>query len=281
MALTSWLLGIILGIVQGVSEWLPVSSKTQIIITSTYLFHLTFDEAYAFGLFLEVGTFFAALIYFRREVWSVLKALIGRGGEEGRMLLKYLVVVTLITAVLGVAIYKTVSDTVSGPVLGLPMIALGCILVGDAFLIRLARGRFVPKKGLRELSFRDLVIVGLAQGLAALPGVSRSGATVSAMLLLGIKPEESFRLSFLALIPASVGATAVTVLLSGTQINSVVSTVTLPVVLVAILITVLIGVVFIRELLKAAGSNKIALLTFALGVLAILSGISSLLSGAG
>jgi undecaprenyl-diphosphatase len=284
--LTNWLFGIVLGIVQGVSEWLPISSKTQIIIASSFLYPaLPLGQAYAFGLFLEAGTFVAAFYYFRKEVWIVLKAVIGRGGETGRQLLKYLVVVTAITAVLGVAIYKTVlaavSETAPGSVFGFPMIILGCVLIGDSILIRLAKGRFVPTKGIADLRMKDLVIIGIAQGIAAFPGVSRSGATVSAMLLLGIKPEESFRLSFLALIPASIGATAVTILFSDVQINSVVSTVTAPVIAVAILLSILIGVVFIRILLRVAGSSRIALLTFALGLLAIFSGVSTLLSGAG
>jgi undecaprenyl-diphosphatase len=280
--LVNWLLGIILGVVQGVSEWLPVSSKTQIIIASNFLLHgLTFSEAYAFGLFLEFGTFFAALAYFRREVWRVLKALVGRGDEEGRLLLKYLAVVTLITAVLGVVIYKTVSDTVAGPVLGIPMIALGAVLIADGALIRYARGRFVPRKSLKDLTMRDLVIVGFAQGLAAFPGVSRSGATVSAMLLLGIRAEESFRLSFIALIPASIGATAVTILFSSDQLGSVATAATVPVIITAIVVTIAIGLVFIRVLLRAAGSSKIALLTFSLGLLAMASGVASILTGAG
>jgi undecaprenyl-diphosphatase len=279
--LVNWLLGIILGLVQGVSEWLPISSKTQIIFASTYLFGLNFTEAYAFGLFLEAGTFFAALLYFRHEVWDVLRSLVGKGDVEGRLLLRYLVVVTAITAVLGVVIYKSVSETITGPVLGIPMIALGCVLIGDGLLIRFARGRFTPTKGLADLTMLDLVIIGVAQGIAAFPGVSRSGATVSAMLLLGLKPEESFRLSFLALIPASVGAAGVTVVFTDTQIGTVLSIVTLPVVLLAIAVTVVVGVFLIRVLLKAAGSNKIALLTFSLGVLAIFSGIVSILTGAG
>jgi undecaprenyl-diphosphatase len=279
-------LGIILGVVQGVSEWLPISSKTQIIIASSYLYpSLPLAQAYAFGLFLEVGTFFAALFYFRKEVWLVLKAIVGKGGEEGRLLLKYLLVVTAITALLGVVIFKTVLEVVSevspGSAFGLPMTVLGCILIGDAVLIRLAKGRYTPRKGIGELSLRDLVIIGLAQGISALPGVSRSGATVSAMLLLGVKPEESFRLSFLALIPASVGATAVTVLLSKGDISSVLSTVTPPVILVAILVTIVVGVLFIRILLRVASSSRIALLTAVLGILAILSGVASILTGAG
>ena len=284
--MTNWLFGVILGVVQGISEWLPISSKTQIIIVSSYLYpSLPLSQAYALGLFLEAGTFFAALFYFRREVWMVLKALVGRGGEEGKLLLKYLVVVTAITAVIGVAIYRTVltavSETSPGSVFGYPMIALGCILIGDATLIALSRGRYSPTKGLKDLRLRDFVIIGIAQGIAALPGVSRSGATVSVMLLLGIRPGESFRLSFLSLIPASIGATGVTVLLSRSDISAAVGTVTVPLIALAILITIFIGVVFIRVLLRAAASNKIALLTLSLGLLAVFSGVTTLLSGAG
>jgi undecaprenyl-diphosphatase len=279
--LSNWLLGVILGVVQGVSEWLPVSSKTQVIIASNLLYGLSFTQGYALGLFLEAGTFFAALYYFRREVWQVLRALVGRGDDEGRILLKFLVVVTIFTAAVGVAIYKTVSETVSGPVLGVPMIALGCVLIGDAVLITLAKGKFVPTKGLKDLSLRELVAIGIVQGIAAFPGVSRSGATVSSMLLLGINPKDSFKLSFLALIPASVGAAGVTVLLSPDQLSTGIDAIGLPAILIAILVTVVIGIAFIRLLLRFAGSQKIALLTASLGLLAIFSGVASILIGAG
>ena len=279
--MSNWLLGIILGLVQGISEWLPISSKTQVIIASNFLFGLTFSEAYALGLFLEAGTFVAALYFFRREVWRVILALFGRGDREGRLMLKFLVVVTIFTAIVGVVIYASVSESLTGAVLGVPMIALGCVLFGDGVLITIARGRFVPTKGIGDLSMVDLVIIGVVQGVAAFPGVSRSGATVSAMLLLGINPRDSFRLSFLALIPASIGAAGVTVLLSPDQLSLATAAAGLPVILVAILVASVIGVAFIGALLKAAGSRKIALLAASLGVLAIFSGVASILVGAG
>jgi undecaprenyl-diphosphatase len=279
--LSNWLLGIVLGIIQGVSEWLPVSSKTQVIISSTYLFGLGIKDAYALGLFLEAGTFIAATYYFRREVWGVLKALVGRGDPESWLLLKFLVVVTALTAVVGVAIYVTALSTISGPVVGVPMIILGCILLGDGVVIALARGRANPSKGLKDLSMRDLVIIGVVQGISALPGVSRSGVTVSAMLLLGINPKDSFRLSFLALIPASVGAAGVTVVFSSIDVGGAISAIGSEVILLAILVSVVIGLIFIRILLRAAGSRRIVMLTVALGVLAIGSGIVSLVTGVG
>ena len=276
--MSSWLLGIVLGIVQGVSEWLPVSSKTQVIIASTYLFGLTFNEAYALGLFLEAGTFIAASYYFRHEVWKVLLALVGKGDEEGRLLLKFLLVVTVFTGIVGVALYATV-QSVSGPALGLPMIVLGCILIGDGLLITFARGRYVPTKGLRDLSMKELVLLGVIQGISALPGVSRSGVTVSAMLLLGVNPRDAFRLSFLALIPASIGAAGVTVLFSDVSVTGAIASVTPQVIVLAVIVSVVIGVAFIGLLLRVAGSRRIALLTFALGVLALASGVVSIATG--
>jgi undecaprenyl-diphosphatase len=279
--MSNWLLGVVLGIVQGVSEWLPISSKTQVIIASNFLFGLSFSQGYALGLFLEAGTFIAALYYFRREVWMVLKALVGRGTDEGRLMLKFLIVVTVFTAVVGVAIYRTVSESYSGPVLGIPMIILGCALIGDGVLITLARSRYAPTKGLKDLSLREIVAIGIVQGVSAFPGVSRSGATVSALLFFGINPKDSFRLSFLALLPASIGAAGVTLIFSPGQVSTAASSAGLPVILVAIGVAVLIGVTLIRLLLRVAASNRIALLTFSLGVLAIFSGVASILVGAG
>ena len=279
--MTNWLLGIVLGVVQGVSEWLPVSSKTQVIIASTFLFGLGIKDAYALGLFLEAGTFVAAVYYFRKEVWGVLKALVGRGDDESRLLLKFLVVVTILTAIVGVAIYVTALSAISGPVVGIPMILLGCILIGDGVVIVLARGRSNPTKRLGDLSTRDFIIIGIVQGISALPGVSRSGITVSAMLLLGINPRDSFKLSFLALIPASVGAAGTSILFSGVDLGSALSTIGTSVILLAILVSIVIGIVFIRLLLRVAGSQRIALLAFALGILAVSSGIASFVVGQG
>ena len=279
--MANWFLGIVLGVVQGVSEWLPVSSKTQVIIASSYLFGLSFTQGYALGLFLEAGTFVAAVVYFRKEVYQILKALVGRGTSDGKMMLKYLVVVTAVTAVLGVAIYQVVSEAVVGTVLGVPMIALGLVLIVDGIIITYSKGRYSPTKGLADLKLRDMVLIGLAQGISAFPGVSRSGATVSAMLLLGIRPSESFRLSFIALIPASVGAAGVTILFSKAALGATLSQVGTSIIVVAILVTMLVGLLSIRVLLRFAGSKRITLLVFTLGLLAIFSGVSSIVSGSG
>ncbi|TRM81234.1 undecaprenyl-diphosphatase, partial [Sulfolobus sp. D5] len=173
------LIGIILGIVQGISEWIPISSKTQILLVSTLILGLSFSQGYAFGLFMEIGTIFAAIIYFRREVYNVILAIVklGKGGDL--KLLVYLIVVTIITGIVGVPIYLFIVNLITGPVVGIPMSILGLVLIIDGLVIYLSRKKFVPNRSLKDMRLKDFIIIGIAQGLAALPGVSRSGMTTS------------------------------------------------------------------------------------------------------
>ncbi len=271
--------GGILGVVQGVSEWLPVSSKTQVIIVSTLLFGLTFSQGYTLGLFLEFGTFFAAVVYFWKELLLVFKAIVGKGGPGGRLLLKYLLIVTVITGIMGIAIYKAVESVNPGSAVGVPMIILGVVLIADGLFIRYSRSHITPHKSLQDMKLKELLFIGFAQGLSAFPGVSRSGTTVSAMLVLGTDTKEAFRLSFLALIPASIGATLVTLLFSKSSIATGTGVLSLPVIAVALVVTFVVGSLMIRWLLRVAAHEKITTLVFILGILAILSGILGIVFG--
>jgi undecaprenyl-diphosphatase len=273
------LAGVLLGVVQGVSEWLPISSKTQIILVSTLLLGLTFTQGYTLGLFLEFGTFFAAVVYFRKEIVLVLKAIAGKGGPGGRLMLKYLIVVTAITGVMGVIIYKAVENLNIGSAIGGPMLLLGTVLILDGLFIRYSRKRTLPLKFLKDMSLKELIVIGFAQGLSAFPGVSRSGVTVSTMLVLGTDPEESFRLSFLALIPASLGATLVTVLFSKTSLSASLGGISTGEIVVALIVTFVVGSGMIRWLLRVAGHERITTLVFALGILAIVGGLLGIIFG--
>jgi len=279
--LTDIINGLALGIVQGISEWLPISSKTQIMITSIYILHLTFNQAYALGLFLEIGTVLAAIVYFRREVFGILKALVLRGSAYDYMMLKYVVIITVLTGLVGVPLYLTVADSIKGVGIGLPMIVLGLILIGDAVLIHISRLRYAPRKKLSELRTWELVLIGVVQGIAVLPGISRSGVTVSAMLLLGLNPEDSFRLSFISLIPAAIGASIVPVLFTKHLFHSLVTNVSAGTMFTSVVVAMLISLVLIDVLLRFARSKHIALLTTTLGILAVVSGILSLITGFG
>ena len=257
----------LIGMVQGISEWLPISSKTQVLFVSTALLGFPLAVAYAFGLFMEIGSTGSALNYFRRDVISVFR---------DWQLFRFLLVVTIITAIIAVPLYvlaDKVLATSPYPV-GIPMLVLGAALIADSLLIW--RSRLITAfkvNQVNDLKIRDILIIGLAQGLAALPGVSRSGMTVSAMLVLGVKPETAFRLSYLAYIPASLGAFAVSLLFTKEQVGIATAQLDMVGLAIAIVVAFVTGLIIIGLLLKFAKKNSIYIVTLTFGILAIIFGI--------
>jgi undecaprenyl-diphosphatase len=153
------------------------------------------------------------------------------------------------------------------------MILLGLVLIGTGLYIRYSRTKPKLVVGLEEMKLKNYIIVGIAQGIAALPGVSRSGMTVSTMLLMGVKPEQAFRLSYLAYIPASLGAFFVTLILSRSQVDTAIQVVEPTGVLIAIVTAAIVGVFVISYLLKFAKTSRIYVIDFALGSVALIVGV--------
>jgi undecaprenyl-diphosphatase len=257
---------IILGLVQGISEWLPISSKTQVLFASTLLFSLPLAAAYAFGLFMEIGSVGSALVYFRRDIRSLFK---------DRRLVVYLLVVTVFTGLVGAPLYYLTDKVLStSPYnIGIPMVLLGLVLIGIGFYIRYSRTKPRMVDGLQEMKLKNYVVIGIAQGIAALPGVSRSGITVSTMLLMGVKPDQAFRLSYLAYIPASLGGFFVTLILSRSQVDTAIQVVEPTGILIAIATAAAVGIVVISYLLKFAKTSRIYMIDFVLGAIALVVGI--------
>ncbi len=156
------------------------------------------------------------------------------------------------------------------------MVLLGLVLIGIGFHIRYSRTKPRLIVGLEEMKLKNYVMIGIAQGIAALPGLSRSGMTVSTMLLMGVKPEQAFRLSCLAYIPASLGAFFVTLLLSRSQVDTAhtaIQVVEPTGILTAIAIAAVVGIVVISYLLKFAKTSRIYMIDFVLGAIALVVGI--------
>lgn len=266
---------ILLGIVQGVSEWLPISSKTQVLTFSNYVLHLTYQQAYSFGLFMEIGTILAAVIYFRKEIRILLNTLMGRGDAMDKKLFKFVVISTFFTGIVAVPLYLF-ADSLSQAYIGLPMIILGLILFMDAILIKYARSKYATdakRRDLSQMKLKDYVLVGIAQGIAALPGVSRSGITTSTMLLLNVEANEAFRLSFLDMIFATTAAVFVTLIFSKTNISAAVATITIPGLIISIIVSTIISLFLIDFLLKMAKKSSIVYFIVALGIIALCGGI--------
>ena len=271
----------IIGIIQGISEWLPISSKTQIIVSSTFLLKLSFKQAYTFGLFMEIGTLTAAMIYFRKDLAGLIGVILGSKDKRQRKLLTYLVAVTVITGVIGAPLYL-VADSITGIAVGIPMLIIGFILLADAALIRYSQKR--QQKGvilrkLENLTVIDCVLIGVTQGISALPGVSRSGITTSTMLLLNVEPDEAFRLSFIAGIFAAIAAFGLTITATESNVAASIAGIGLEGLAIAIITSTIISLVLIDFLIKVAGKQKMTYLTAALGTIAIASGLLYLALG--
>ncbi len=280
VSLYQLIVGAIIGIVQGVSEWLPISSKTQVLIASNYVLGLNYQQAYTFGLFMEVGTVIAAIIYFRRELVAVARVFLGSHDVLARRLLVFLVVSIVMTGIVGAPLYL-IADSLTGFSIGIPMLVIGVVLIGDALLIKYSRKQAVRanKKQLSDLRIRDYALIGIVQGIAALPGVSRSGITTSTMLLMDVEADEAFRLSFLTGIFASIAAFGLTLVATGVNVSASMASIGVAGLAVAIVVSIIVSLFLIDFLIKVAGKSKIVYLTAALGIIAILSGAITLITG--
>jgi undecaprenyl-diphosphatase len=195
---------IVLGIVQGLTEFLPISSSAHQRIVPALLGWE--DPGAAFTAVTQLGTEAAVLIYFRRDLWRIatkwLRALRDPGlrGDPDVRMGWFIIVATLPIGVLGF-IFRDQIETGARD-----LVLIGSVLIIFALILGYADRVGRRDRELAQLSVRDGILIGLAQSLALVPGVSRSGATMSAGLLLGLKREAAARFSFLLAIPAVVAS---------------------------------------------------------------------------
>ncbi|MFG2599064.1 undecaprenyl-diphosphate phosphatase [Streptomyces sp. NPDC048462] len=208
----SWFESFVLGLVQGLTEFLPISSSAHLRLTAAFAgWH---DPGAAFTAITQIGTEAAVLIYFRKDIVRIVGAWFKsltdrsmRSDHDAQM--GWLVIVGSIPiGVLGV----TFKDQIEGPFRDLRLIATTLIVMGivlgvaDRLAARDETGgkhrAIKERKSLKELGIKDGLIFGFCQAMALIPGVSRSGATISGGLLMGYTREAAARYSFLLAVPA-------------------------------------------------------------------------------
>ncbi len=206
------------GLIQGIVEWLPVSSKTMLTIYFAIL-GIKVQNAYNLGLIANFGSFFAALYYFRREAWSTLKALAHPfAGDPYSRLLRFLVLGTLATGVVGIPLYLTIRHTFTLVGGSVAMVLIGLLLLVTGFIARKKERLMEANANAgqdKPADWRAALLVGGMQGLAALPGISRSGMTITPLLWMGFEAEQAIRLSFMLDVLALVGAGVVPLVIGG------------------------------------------------------------------
>ncbi|HMQ01904.1 MAG TPA: undecaprenyl-diphosphatase UppP [Candidatus Doudnabacteria bacterium] len=197
---------IILGLVQGLGEFLPISSSAHLIITSWILSWE--DQGLAYDVALHWGTLFAVVIYFRKELINIAKGFIFSLLPTKRNLitdfnqrLAWLIIVATLPAMIAGKLFEVqVATILRSPITVIVTLTLGALII-------FAVERWGSKlKQLTELTWKNALVIGLAQAISIIPGVSRSGSTIMAALGIGLTRDQAARFSFLLSAPIILGA---------------------------------------------------------------------------
>jgi undecaprenyl-diphosphatase len=259
---------VVVGVLQGIFEWLPISSEGNVAIVLTALGSSP-AVAVSYALFLHLGTAVSATVYYREDVRSALSELAAwRQGPFAptTRLVSFVGVATAAASAVGLVALLGLGALVSEVTGGGFVAVVGGLLIVTGLVQRFATDRTLGAR--RSPDLRDAILVGAVQGLAILPGVSRSGVTTSALLFRGHDGPTAFRLSFLLSVPASLIGGAVGVVdhggLPGVAPASAV---------VALGTAALVGYASIDLLMRVVRRVPFWLVCVGLGSLAVLGGI--------
>lgn len=201
-----WFEALVLGIIQGLTEYLPVSSSGHLAIGS-YLFHIEGEENLAFTVAVHVATVLSTLVILWKEIGWIFRGLFKfEMNEETRYVLN--IIVSMIPIGIVGVFFKDKVEAVFGS----GLLIVGCMLLLTSVLLAFS---YYAKPRLKEkISLRDAFIIGLAQACAVMPGLSRSGSTIATGLLLGNNKEKLAQFSFLMVIPPILGEALLDILKS-------------------------------------------------------------------
>jgi undecaprenyl-diphosphatase len=186
--------GIVLGILQGILEWIPISSEGQSMLAMIYWLGISPSDALSYSIFLHLGTMSAVLIRFRHEFLKMLT-------EINSKLTRIVIVSTFCTGITGIPLYLLFRESFTGG--REATLLIGALLIATGLLLRFKGS---GSREAEDMSLADMIILGLAQGFSILPGVSRSGTTLTVLLMKGFKQDEALAVSFIISVPAVLGA---------------------------------------------------------------------------
>jgi undecaprenyl-diphosphatase len=243
---------LVLAVIQGITEWLPVSSTGHLNIARNCMGLSTTEPSYIFFDFmLHIGTLCVVLAAFRNDIASILKAVIRQDfqTEEGKMAL-FIIAGSIPTAIIGFILNFLFHKEFES--LYLNLLTVGTALLINGFILYVSQLR----RNNEKLSYTDSLLVGIAQGTAIIPGISRSGVTITTGLLRKVKKETAFKYSFLLSIPAVIGATI------AESRNLVISNVDMSTMFFGAITSMIVGYIFLKLLQKIVMKEKFHLFAY-------------------
>ncbi len=262
---------IILGVIQGIFEWLPISSQGIAVVVLTNTFKVSAQTAIDMSIFLHLGTAIAAIIYFWQDIKEllvktkysdVLKFNKNRKFDYSTNISRFIFVSLFFTLLIGVPVYFLVRHSVTAYKINALTIAIGALLIVTGLLqIKINKAKEI----MPEFKRNDAFIAGVAQGFSVIPGISRSGITTSVLLFQGHNPQNALKYSFLISIPAILIAAIGLIILNGFTFN--------PLILVSVAFAFAFGYLTIDILMKIAKKLDFSYFCFILGIAYILIGL--------
>lgn len=270
------LYSIFLGLVQGVAEFLPISSSGHLSLLQNFLgLRSAEDTSLLFDVLLHLGTLISIFIYYWRDIVDMVRefflgcrALVRPDPEEKTVPAARRMVLCVIVGTLPLFVILPIKDFVDGLYGNTWFIAVALLVTGTLLFVsdRLAKG----KKTVKSVPMLDIVIIGFAQALATIPGLSRSGTTISVAMMRGCKRDFAVRFSFLLSIPAVIGANILTL---KDAIEAGIDWSMMPVYLVGVVVAAVSGYFAIRlvNLLSNKGKfGNFAYYCWGVGILALI-----------
>ena len=233
---------IFLSVIQGISEFLPISSSAHLLV-APWLLHLT-DPGLGFDAAIHVGTAIALLAYFYKDFWKLWR--------DRNPLLWYIAAATVPAAILGFLGDKWIEAQLHGSSFAPLIVGIG--MIAFSFLLLYVDSTAKLERDSSKIGLKDTLVIGFAQALALIPGTSRSGITMTAGLWRGLKREDAARFSFLLAAPISLGAGLYKAydLVKHPEPNLSVFSLVL-----GIIVSGLVGIVVIKWLLKYVSSHNL------------------------
>ena len=274
----SYFEAVILGLVQGLAEFLPISSSGHLALLQQ-AFGVSEDKVLLFAVLLHVGTLISVFIVYWKDIWALIVELCltikdlctGKGlrlaERPVRKLGVMIIVATIPTAVIGL-VFSDFFDSLYTSVIP---IGVGLIITG--FLLVLAEKMGEGNRGIQQMNFRNAIFIGLVQGVAICPGISRSGSTLFGSLICNLDRKFAVKFVFLISIPSILGSA---VLETPAAIEAGVTAAELGPILVGMLVAAVSGLVAIKTMIKIVSDKKLSYFSYyvwVLGVLVVLYGL--------
>lgn len=259
-----WFEALLLGIIQGLTEFLPVSSSGHLELVKAMLGNKSLPaDSLLFTVVVHAATSLSTVVVFRHDIWEILKGLFSFKWNDNTRFAFKIVLSMIPAALVGIFYEDAIDNLFTGQV-----VLVGFMLLLTGLLLFLAdKAKFTGK----PVSFGNAFLIGIAQAIAILPGISRSGATISSSVLLGVDRDRAARFSFLMVVPLIFGKIAKD-LLEGDVSVSDDATVGLVVGFIAAFVTGLLACRLMITLVRKAKLKYFSFYCFAVGILAIAIG---------